>query len=88
MRRKSRKLCRTPRKAGESRKCSQRTKIILINRTESIHSTVVVIAHKLQSIRNADYISVIEGGQLVETGSHDELVEKSSRYYDIIKSQL
>ena len=52
------------------------------------HSTVVVIAHKLQSIRNADYISVIEGGQLVETGSHDELVEKSSRYYDIIKSQL
>ncbi|KAG7528193.1 hypothetical protein FFLO_06337 [Filobasidium floriforme] len=50
--------------------------------------TVVVVAHKLQSIRNADHIFVIAEGKLVEQGTHDDLVEKQALYYDLIKSQL
>jgi ABC-type multidrug transport system fused ATPase/permease subunit len=51
-------------------------------------STVIVIAHKLQSIRNADCIFVIAGGKLVEEGTHNNLVERRGQYYELIKSQL
>ena len=51
-------------------------------------STVIVIAHKLQSIRNADCIFVIAGGKLVEEGTHNNLVEKGGQYYELVKSQL
>jgi ABC-type multidrug transport system fused ATPase/permease subunit len=51
-------------------------------------STVIVIAHKLQSIRNADCIFVIAGGKLVEEGTHNNLVEKRGQYHELVKSQL
>jgi ABC-type multidrug transport system fused ATPase/permease subunit len=51
-------------------------------------STVIVVAHKLQSIRNADCIFVIAGGKLVEEGTHNDLVKKGGQYYELIKSQL
>jgi ABC-type multidrug transport system fused ATPase/permease subunit len=51
-------------------------------------STVIVIAHKLQSIRNADCIFVIAGGKLVEEGTHNNLVERRGQYYELVKSQL
>lgn len=42
--------------------------------------TLVVIAHRLATVRNADRIVVLEGGRLVETGSHDELLARGGRY--------
>ena len=42
--------------------------------------TVVVIAHKLQTIRNADNIIVLQDGRILETGSHRELLENNGLY--------
>lgn len=51
-------------------------------------STVIVIAHKLQSIQNAGSISVIADERLVEAGTHEGLVFMRGQYYNLIKSQL
>ena len=42
--------------------------------------TVLIIAHRLSAVRHADRIITIEGGRLVEDGSHDELMTKAGRY--------
>src|SRR5690606_9498449 len=42
--------------------------------------TVIVVAHRLSTVRRADRIAVIDHGQLTELGSHDELVELGGRY--------
>lgn len=50
--------------------------------------TVIVIAHRLATIRNADQILVIEDGQIVERGCHDELMEKDGRYATMWRTQM
>ena len=45
--------------------------------------TVFVIAHRLSTVRNADAIMVLEYGEIIERGSHDELIEKKGRYYQL-----
>ena len=50
--------------------------------------TVVVIAHRLSTIRNADKIIVMNAGQVIEMGSHDELVEKDGAYKKLVARQL
>jgi ATP-binding cassette subfamily B protein len=42
--------------------------------------TAIVIAHRLSTVRNADRIAVLEGGAIVETGTHDELIEAGGCY--------
>ncbi len=49
--------------------------------------TVFVIAHRLSTVRNAKAIVVIEHGEIVERGSHDELLEKQGRYYMLYTGQ-
>ena len=49
--------------------------------------TVFVIAHRLSTVRNADAIVVIEHGEIVERGSHDELLEQKGRYYMLYTGQ-
>ncbi|KAL5724959.1 ABC-type xenobiotic transporter [Ranunculus cassubicifolius] len=49
--------------------------------------TTIVIAHRLSTIRNVDTIAVIQQGQVVETGSHDELVVKAGAYASLIRFQ-
>lgn len=49
--------------------------------------TSFVIAHRLSTIRRADQILVIENGQIVEQGMHDELIEKKGRYFDLYTYQ-
>lgn len=50
--------------------------------------TVVVVAHRLSTVRNADNIVVIDHGRIVETGNHDTLLEKRGAYYHLVKNQL
>ena len=45
--------------------------------------TVFVIAHRLSTVRNADEILVLEKGEIIERGNHDELMEKRGRYFDL-----
>ena len=45
--------------------------------------TVFIIAHRLSTVRNADCILVIEGGRIIERGSHDELIAMGGRYYKL-----
>jgi ATP-binding cassette subfamily B protein len=42
--------------------------------------TVFIIAHRLATVRRADRILVIEGGKIMESGTHDQLIEKGERY--------
>ncbi|MUG91356.1 ATP-binding cassette domain-containing protein [Scytonema sp. UIC 10036] len=50
--------------------------------------TSFVIAHRLSTIRNADRILVLNAGEIIETGSHDELMQKQGFYYDLFMSQF
>lgn len=49
--------------------------------------TSVIIAHRLSTIRNADQIAVIEGGSMVELGSHEELIARGGDYAALVKAQ-
>jgi len=50
--------------------------------------TVVVVAHRLSTVKNADQIVVLEKGEIVEKGTHKELVKMKSAYYNLVKDQL
>lgn len=50
--------------------------------------TVVIVAHRLSTVRNADQIVVIDKGQIVETGCHTELIEIKGAYFKLVKNQL
>ncbi|MCC9138456.1 peptidase domain-containing ABC transporter, partial [Pontibacter silvestris] len=50
--------------------------------------TVVVIAHRLSTVKNADQIIVLEEGKVAESGTHTELVSNRSEYYNLVKNQL
>jgi len=50
--------------------------------------TVVIVAHRLSTVKNADQIVVLEKGEIAETGTHKELVEKKGAYYNLVKDQL
>jgi ABC-type multidrug transport system fused ATPase/permease subunit len=49
--------------------------------------TTIVIAHRLSTIKQADQILVIEAGSIVERGTHDQLIEKEGRYFDLYTYQ-
>lgn len=50
--------------------------------------TVFVIAHRLSTVRNAKAILVLEKGEIIERGSHDELLEQKGRYYQLYTGQF
>ena len=50
--------------------------------------TVVVVAHRLSTVRNADQIIVLDQGKVIETGNHASLTAKHGAYYNLIKNQL
>jgi ATP-binding cassette, subfamily B, multidrug efflux pump len=50
--------------------------------------TSFVIAHRLSTIRNADQLLVLDQGQIVERGTHDELLAAEGFYYDLYMSQF
>lgn len=50
--------------------------------------TVIVVAHRLSTVRNADQIVVLEKGEIVEQGTHEELTDLRGAYYKLVKNQL
>ncbi len=50
--------------------------------------TVVVVAHRLSTVKNADQIVVLEKGEIVEIGTHSELVRAQGAYFNLVKNQL
>ena len=50
--------------------------------------TVFVIAHRLSTVRNSNAIMVLDHGQIIERGSHDELIEQRGRYYQLYTGQF
>lgn len=50
--------------------------------------TVFVIAHRLSTVRNSNAIMVLDHGQIIERGSHDELIAQKGRYYQLYTGQF
>ena len=62
----------------------------IMERLDALFSgkTVVIVAHRLSTVRNADNIVVLDGGQIVESGTHSELIARKGAYYQLVKNQL
>jgi ATP-binding cassette subfamily B protein len=50
--------------------------------------TTVIIAHRISTIQNADKIIVLDEGEVVEQGTHEELIENKELYYSLYQKQL
>ena len=50
--------------------------------------TTIIIAHRLSTVKNADVIMFVNKGQIIETGTHEELLEKNGEYLKLVKNQL
>jgi ATP-binding cassette subfamily B protein len=50
--------------------------------------TVVIVAHRLSTVRNADQIIVLDKGTVIETGTHNELTTRKGAYYNLVRNQL
>lgn len=50
--------------------------------------TVLVVAHRLSTVKNADNIVVLDAGKIVEEGTHQELANKRGYYYNLVKNQI
>ncbi len=74
---------------GTSSLDAENEKVIIDNLQDFFRGrTVVVVAHRLSTVRNADQIVVLDKGRIAERGKHDELIEKKGHYYELVKNQL
>lgn len=62
----------------------------IVERLERFYrgKTVIIVAHRLSTVANADNIVVLDKGRIVEQGSHEELVRNKGFFYSLIKNQL
>ncbi len=63
---------------------------IIMERLEKLfnNKTIVIVAHRLSTVRNADNILVLENGHIIEQGTHEDLVKLGAVYYHLVKNQL
>lgn len=63
---------------------------IIVENLEHFYNgkTVIVIAHRLSTVKNADKIIVLEKGEITEVGSHKELIDEKGFYFNLVKNQL
>jgi ATP-binding cassette subfamily B protein len=52
------------------------------------NKTVIIVAHRLSTVKNADLIVVLDKGKIIETGNHQMLTSKKGAYYNLVKNQL
>lgn len=65
------------------------SKIIQTLREYMMDRTSIIIAHRYSTIRNCDYIIVMDAGKIVEVGTHEELIHKEGgKFFDLFKSQI
>jgi len=68
---------------------SNTEKVIIENLNNFFENkTVVIVAHRLSTVKNADQIIVLEEGKIIEKGNHKELVALKGNYYKLVKNQL
>jgi ATP-binding cassette subfamily B protein len=68
---------------------TENEKIIHDNLKDFFHNkTVVIIAHRLSTVKNADQIIVLKDGEVVEEGTHGDLTRAKGNYYNLVKNQL
>lgn len=68
---------------------SKNERIIMENLNKYFENkTVIIIAHRLSTVKNADQIIVLEDGRVIESGVHKTLITKQGSYYNLIKNQL
>ncbi|MBC7652666.1 MAG: peptidase domain-containing ABC transporter [Deinococcales bacterium] len=64
-------------------------KVIMENLNEFFKGkTVIIVAHRLSTVKNADNIIVLHNGEIAEQGNHDTLTKDKGRYYELVKNQL
>ena len=64
-------------------------KVILENLQEFFKGkTVIVVAHRLSTVKTADKIVVLENGEIAEEGTHVTLTMRRGKYYELVKNQL
>jgi ATP-binding cassette subfamily B protein len=63
---------------------------VILDNLESFYKgrTVLVVAHRLSTVKNADQIVVLDKGRIVERGTHLQLIEEEGYYYNLVKNQL
>jgi ATP-binding cassette subfamily B protein len=67
-----------------------RNEVVIMNnlRYFAAGRTAIIIAHRLSTVKNADHILVLDGGQVVEQGNHHSLVARRGLYFNLVKNQL
>ena len=65
-----------------------RTQAIVTESLDRLKVTRIVVAHRLSTIRHADRILVLDGGQIAESGSFDELMEKDGLFASFVRRQV
>jgi ATP-binding cassette subfamily B protein len=74
---------------GTSSLDAENEKVIIDNLQDFFRGrTVVVVAHRLSTVKNADQIVVLDKGIIAEIGKHEELIVKKGKYYELVKNQL
>jgi ATP-binding cassette subfamily B protein len=55
---------------------------------DELRCTVITMAHRISTIQKADLILVMQGGHIVERGTHEELIAAEHRYHELVRAQL